>query len=217
MSRRDVAVRIARRFDSRLLRGYVVGKLLIDPMYEAVLARVAGSAAPIVDVGCGVGLAGLFLREHGVRVPITGIDFDRRKVEAGRKAVAHDPDVELHVGDARDPLPRTGTVLLLDVLHYFSGDEQQAILRNAAAAADLVIVRDAIRDSSWRYRATALAETFARAVFWLKAERLNFLSLEEIAGPFAGFEIESVPMYGRTPFNNYMLVFRRVSSGTTNS
>ncbi|MFZ2492339.1 MAG: class I SAM-dependent methyltransferase [Thermoanaerobaculia bacterium] len=217
MSRRDVAVRIARRFDSRFLRGYVVAKLIIDPMYEAVLARVAGSPAPIVDVGCGIGLVGLFLREHGVGVPVTGVDFDRRKVEAGRKAVAQYPDVELRVGDARDPLPRTGTVLLLDVLHYFSGDEQRAILRNAAVAADAVIVRDAIRDSSWRYRATALTETFARAVFWLKAERLNFLSLEEIAESFVGFEVETIPMYGRTPFNNYMLVFRRESSGTTNA
>lgn len=217
MSRRDVAVRIARRFDSRFLRGYVAGKLILDPMYEAVLARVAGSAAPIVDVGCGIGLAGLFLREHGVLVPITGIDFDGRKIEAGRRAVASYPDVELRVGDARDPMPRAGTVLLLDVLHYFSGGEQQAILRNAAAAADTVIVRDAIRDSSWRYGVTALAETLARAVFWLKAERLNFLSLDEIAGPLAGFGVEIIPMYGRMPFNNYMLVFRRESSGTTNS
>lgn len=215
MSEQEVAARISRRFDSYFLRGYVVGKLMLDPMYRAVHDRVAGSSSPIVDVGCGIGLLGLYLRERGVTVPIRGFDFDQRKVSAGRRAASGWSDLDLQVRDARDVIEPGSTVLLLDVLHYFTRDDQRAILRNAASAATMVIIRDALRDSSWRYRATVAAEAVARAARWLKAERLNFLSLEEIQAELDGFDREVLPMRGRTPFNNYMLVFRRASSGTT--
>ena len=33
---------------------------------------------------------------------------------------------------------------------------------------------------------------------------------------FAGFDPEVVPLYGKTPFNNYLFVFRRSSAGITN-
>ena len=59
-------------------------------------------------------------------------------------------------------------------------------------------------------------ETFARGVRWLKAERLNFPRRETIVEAFRGFESEIVPLWGRTPFNNYLFVFKRASSGMTN-
>jgi hypothetical protein len=80
-----------------------------------------------------------------------------------------------------------------------------------------VIIRDAIRDGSARYWATFAAESFARLSRWLKAERLNFPTREAIRRPFRerGFEEHVVPLWGRTPFNNYLFVFRRAGSGMT--
>ena len=69
---------------------------------------------------------------------------------------------------------------------------------------------------TWRYRATYAQETFARGVRWLKAKRLNFPRRETIVGAFSGFESEIFPLWGRTPFNNYLFVFKRASSGMTN-
>ena len=103
---------------------------------------------------------------------------------------------------------------MLDLLHYLQDDEQRALLADAAHS-DLVIIRDALRDGSWRYCATYAQETFARAVRWLKAERLNFPRRETIVGAFEGFQSEIVPLWGHTPFNNYLFVFRRASSGMT--
>ena len=103
---------------------------------------------------------------------------------------------------------------MLDVLHYLDDGAQTALLRHAAQS-DVVIIRDAVRDGSWRYRATYAQETFARAVRWLQAERLNFPRRETIADAFPGFESEIVPLWGRMPFNNYLFVFRRASSGMT--
>jgi hypothetical protein len=101
---------------------------------------------------------------------------------------------------------------MIDLLHYLSDDEQRALLAQAAQS-ELVIIRDAVRDGSWRYRLTYAEEAFARAVGWLKAERLNFPARDALTSAFYGFEREIVPMWGRTPFNNYLFVFRRASSG----
>lgn len=206
---------IAERYESRFLRHYVQSKLRSDPVYAAVAERLRGHTKPIVDVGCGAGVLEFFLREHGINVPIIGIDFDERKIGAAKKA-SRDRDLTFIVGDARDELPRDHSVVMLDVLHYFDANDRARILANAAKA-DLVILRDAIRDGTWRDRTTRLAELFTTRTRWLKAERLDFPTRDEIVGAFEGFDAEIVPMWGRTPFNNYLFVFRRSASGTTNS
>lgn len=187
-------------------------------MYGAVLERLRGSPAPLFDIGCGVGLLEFFLRESGFANPITGIDHDPRKVAEAKRIAGGYSDLQFRRGDARDPVPAGCSIVLLDVLHYFSDEDQRHILRNAAAAATgggIVIIRDAIRDGSLRYRVTALQERFSRTIRWLRAERLNFPSRAQITAPFGGFVEEVVPMWGGTPFNNYLFVFRRSAEGMT--
>ena len=178
------------------------------PAYEAVFARARG---PMADLGCGAGVLAAYLRARGFDAPITGIDHDARKIAVARDLAL--PDATFLVGRASArPEP---IIVMLDLLHYFDDDGQAALLR-AAARADLVIIRDAVRDGTWRYRATYAQETFARAVRWLKADRLNFPRRETIVDAFDGFEREIVPLWGRTPFNNYLFVFSAPSSGITN-
>ena len=90
------------------------------------------------------------------------------------------------------------------------------MLAAVAAHATTVIIRDGIRDGSWRYRVTYAQEMFSRVVRWLRAERLHFPARDDVIRPFAGFDVEVMPLYGRTPFNNYLFVFRRSAAGTTN-
>ena len=212
MTTDDVASRIAAPYPSRFLRAYVRAKVRIDPVYAAVFERIADSKDPLLDVGCGVGILAAYLRTRGFVAPIRGIDHDERKVAVASQVV-HDATFE--VADARTAIASGGTVVLLDLLHYFRSGDQAAILA-AAANAMTVIIRDGVRDGSWRYRLTYAQETFARAVRWLRAERLHFLTRDEIVRPFAKFDAEVVPLYGRTPFNNYLFVFRRSGSGITN-
>lgn len=212
MTTDDVASRIAARYPSAFLRAYVRAKVRIDPVYAAVFERISDSADPLLDVGCGVGVLAAYLRARGFAAPIRGIDHDERKVVVAGGIVR---DATFEVADARSAIATGGTVVLLDLLHYFRGVDQAAILA-AAANAKTIIIRDAVRDGSWRYRLTYAQETFSRAVRWLRAERLHFLTREEIVRPFAGFDAEVVPLYGKTPFNNYLFVFRRSNAGITN-
>jgi SAM-dependent methyltransferase len=210
--------RVVRRFGSRFLRSYGRNKLRADPVFRAVFELLRGSDEPLFDVGCGVGLIEFFLRENGFSGAITAIDHDERKVAHAKAIASHYADLEFYAGDAREPIPAGRNVLLIDVLHYFSADDQRRILENAAAAVPdggIVIIRDAVRDGSLRYRLTAAQEAFSRIIRWLRAERLNFPTHDEITAPFHGFEQEVIPMWGRTPFNNYLFVFRRSSGGMT--
>lgn len=214
MTANDLAEQIAARFPTRFLRIYVRTKVQTDPVYAAVFERLRGSNEPLLDVGCGIGILALYLRARGFSAPIRGIDHDERKVEIAKRVV---PDAMFEVGDARAAIDGGGTVVLLDLLHYFEAGEQSRILDVAARAATTVIVRDAIRDGSWRYFFTYAQEMFSRVIRWLRAERLHFPARDDVTGPFAGFEIEVVPLYGRTPFNNYLFVFRRSKDGITNA
>ncbi len=213
MTTDDLAGTIAARYPSRFLRIYVRSKIRLDPVYAAVFERIREREEPLLDVGCGIGVLPVYLRARGFRAPIHGVDHDERKVGIAGRVL---PDATFGVADARTSIDRGGTIVLLDLLHYFRAEEQARILDAAAKSATTVIIRDAIRDGSWRYRFTYLQETFSRIVRWLRAERLHFPTREDVMRPFAGFDAEVVPLYGSTPFNNYLFVFRRSAAGITN-
>jgi SAM-dependent methyltransferase len=207
---------IAPRYETRFLRWYARSKLATDPLYDAVACRLRGHAHPVVDVGCGIGLMAFHLREQGFAQPIIGIDHDAAKIAEASRA-AYD-GIRFTTGDARDAIPAGCSVLLLDVLHYFNAEEQVRILENVASAVPLggvAIIRDAVRDGSWRYRATYAAEIFARGVQWIRAERLHFPTKERIVGAFDGFDVEMTPLWGATPFNNYLFVFTKTQRKET--
>jgi trans-aconitate methyltransferase len=208
-----VAGGLAARYPTRFLRSYTRSKLRRDPVYGAVAEHVRGTNAPLLDIGCGVGILPAFLRQRGFTAPIRGIDHDERKIAVARTIV---PDVTFEAVDARSVrVEGGGTVVMLDVLHYFSDADQERILERVAASATTVIIRDALRDANWRYRATYALEVFARTIRWIRSERLNFPTREAIERLFPGFDEEVVPMWGGLPTNNYLFVFRRSSEGMT--
>jgi hypothetical protein len=118
-------------------------------------------------------------------------------------------------GDARRPTRFRGNVLILDVLHYFSDSDQEAMLVNAARAVGegaLLLIRDGISDGSWRYRFTYAQERFSKAIGWLRGEVLNFPSIDTLTSIAVeeGLKlIEVKRLWKGNPFNNQLLVFSR--------
>lgn len=202
---------------SRWLQGYVRGKLRTDPAYRAVLAEMQRRPRPLLDIGCGLGLLAFYLREHGVTERIVGADSDASKIARAAEIAAREYDgLAFSVGDARDVAGEYGAVVLLDVLHYLDDAGRRKLLEDLAArvpAGGWVIIRNAPKDGSWRYRLTYLEELFVRSVGWIRAEGvINFPTRDEVASPFraCGFEEEIRPLWGGTPFNSYLFVFRRI-------
>lgn len=209
---RVLSNQLAALYEGRALRDYVRWKVRLDPAYEAVSHALRGHERPVVDVGCGIGILALYLRACGFAPPIVGIDFDERKIARARKAAEGHEGLTFAVEDARAPLPPEHSVIILDLLHYFDGASQQQILRNAAAATPAggrVIIRQPVRDASWRYRITKAVDASARLVRWMRAEELNYPTKEALRAPFEGFDEQCRPLWGSTPYNTWFFVFTR--------
>jgi 2-polyprenyl-3-methyl-5-hydroxy-6-metoxy-1,4-benzoquinol methylase len=207
-----VARRIAARFSRRFHRGYARHKLRLDPAYAAVAELVAGTRDPLLDVGCGLGLLGLYLREMGYAGSYLGIDFDAGKIEAGRAAAEGTwRDMQLVAARAAELPEFSGHVALIDVLHYMGHEGQQQLLRDAAARVApgaLLVIRNVLREPGWRFRATVIEERLIHAVRWIGTPATHFPRPQEIQAPLreAGFSVEMRPLWGRTPFNSYLVV-----------
>ena len=206
--------RIAAHYPGRWRRGYVRGKLRSDPVYAAAWQALQHSALPVLDVGCGIGLLEFYLREHGFLPPITGIDFDEDKIEQAQYIAGRGyKGLTFKVSDVLGADGFRGNVVLLDVLHYLAAARHQPLLEHLAglvAPGGLCLIRATPRDASWRFRLTRLQEVLIHASGWMKSRAVHFPSMEEIVTPFRtrGFECEVRPLWGKTPFNSHLFLFR---------
>jgi 2-polyprenyl-3-methyl-5-hydroxy-6-metoxy-1,4-benzoquinol methylase len=207
--------RVTGRFQSRFLRHYVSRKIRSDPAYFTVFEAVRSSTEPLLDVGCGVGLLAFYLRERGFENPIIGLDRDTRKIGAAQRIATGYRQIDLRTQDLRDPLPEfSGVIAILDVLHYLPPADQNNLLSRLAeriAPGAMLVLRDCPRDPGPRYAATFLAEKFAQLISWNVSAPLYFPSRESILKHFSPneFTCDVKPLWGSTPFNNHLFIFRR--------
>jgi uncharacterized protein (DUF2062 family)/2-polyprenyl-3-methyl-5-hydroxy-6-metoxy-1,4-benzoquinol methylase len=201
---------------------YVRTKLLGDPIAKLV-AGIEGDApgvlGEVLDIGTGRGQLPILLVELGVATKARGVDWDEEKIEAGKRAAAMGEalPIELSQGDARTAEVGTAsadTVLLIDLIHYFTIEEQDEILRRAAAAVrpgGRILVREADTERGWRSAVTLLEEKVFTALRFNRGERVRFRAAREIVGRLeeAGLKCEVRPAWGRTPFANVLVVGRR--------
>ncbi len=200
-------------FTSRWHRGYARGKLRSDPLYGGVFSELEGSALPLLDLGCGIGVLAFYLRERGLDFPVLGIDYDPGKIEAAQAAASGYRDLEFRHGDAREGMPESsGNVTILDILQFFTAGQQAELLAAAArrvAPGGKLIIRTGLRDKSWRFKVTYLGDLLARATFWMKAAPTHYPTAGSLTTTLeaAGLEGSIRPLWGKTPFNNHLAVF----------
>ncbi len=208
-----LAKRLGGLFDSRWDRHYVAAKLRSDPLYGAVLGELRGTSLPLLDVGCGLGVLSMYLRAHGCDFPVRGLDYDARKVVAAREAATKAGVAGLRFDhhDARGGLPdHSGNVAILDILQFFSHEEQANLLEKAVgrvAPGGKLVIRACLRDTSARYRVTVVGDFLAKLTFWMKAAPHHYPSAEFLVGALSRCgPVLVTPLHGRTPFNNHLVV-----------
>lgn len=193
---------------------YARSKLRSDPVYAAVVREIAASELPVLDIGCGIGLLAQYLRATGHRAPVFGFDYDGRKIECAKFVAAQSghQGLSFSAGDARTGLPDfSGHVVILDILQFFTREEQNALLISAAvrvAPGGKLIIRSTLRDSSWRYRATVCGDHLAKITSWMKAAPTSYPDAQQLREALgeAGMEVRLEPLWGATPFNNYLIL-----------
>jgi 2-polyprenyl-3-methyl-5-hydroxy-6-metoxy-1,4-benzoquinol methylase len=218
-SKREIATSISRLYASRFMRSYSYWKVRTDPVYPASFAILEQAGdAPLTDIGCGAGLFAFYLKSRGFKSPVWGLDVDPTKIDDARKiAPAHWPDLHFALADmaAWTAADHQGHVTLLDVLQYLPEPEQTQLLTRAASCLTAphhrLILRGGLQDNSWRWQVTRFTDHAARWIGWMarspqqhpKKEALRSL-LESL-----GLEVTLTPLWGKTPFNNYLISARK--------
>lgn len=220
---RATSARIARAFlpthplGNRWDYYYTRGKLGSDPLYPGVLQALRGSTAPVLDLGCGLGLLAHALRQDGQAMGYRGVDLDGDKIERGRTVAqrAQLRDVQLELMDLGQGLPQhRGSVCMLDVLQYLERDAQRRLVDGAIAMlapGSRLVIRTALLDASPRGITSRITDQLANWIGWMQAKPKCYPDAGALRAQMEsqGLQAEFAPLYGNTPFNNWLIVAGR--------
>jgi SAM-dependent methyltransferase len=207
-------------------------KLGRDPVFRhLVAAGLIPEGSRVLDIGCGQGLLASLLRAcaalraagqwpaHWPPAPagtqVTGIELMQRDVERARAALGEGADARFVCGDMRtEPFPSSHAVVILDVLHYVTRAEQDAVLqrvRDALLPGGRLLLR--VGDAGSR-RGFAISQWVDRIVTRLRghaAAPVHGRRLDEWIAQLRrlGLQVDARPMSQGTPFANVLLVAQR--------
>ena len=205
---RDVADRYAQ--GSTFTRGYVKSKLARDPVVREVTALgKLRSLGNVVDVGCGRGQLAIALLLSKAAERVIGFDWDGAKIDEA-SAAADSLEASFERGDVcKVKLPACDTALVIDVLHYLTSDEQDALVERAAdAARSRVIVRELDPERGWRSQVTKLQEAVTTSLGVNRGARVQPRPISAIATILErkGYLVTITPCWAGTPFSNVLVV-----------
>ncbi|MEZ4317054.1 MAG: class I SAM-dependent methyltransferase [Myxococcota bacterium] len=197
----------------KFVEGFARGKMTGDPAYRAALSYLSPGQT-LLDVGCAEGYLLALAAETVGDLRLVGFDHDTRRLGIAERAL-DGLDLTLYPGDARDTeVPDADVIAVLDVLHYQTPDEQDAILARLAGAlrpGGVLLVRDGRSDGGWRTAVTTLSEKVAMAFGRHKGDGVYFRPQAEMQGALEalGLAVTVDPCSENTPFANVLFVGRR--------
>jgi Methylase involved in ubiquinone/menaquinone biosynthesis len=99
--------------------------------YRKMTAHLPSDGS-VLDLGCGHGLFAFAAAEGAPRRTVIGIDHDAPRIALAREA-AHDlPGLTFATGDILSPPDgQHAAVALIDLMHYFTPEDQERLLHNA--------------------------------------------------------------------------------------
>nr|WP_286197509.1 class I SAM-dependent methyltransferase [Variovorax boronicumulans] len=206
------------------------GKLSMDPVFRHLIeAGLIPPGSRVLDIGCGQGLLTSLLASTGAQAragrwpaawppapapaQVTGIELMPRDVERARAALAPlGAQARFVCGDMRSTaFPPADAVVILDVLHYITIAEQNAVLARVRAAlppGGRLLLR--VGDAAAR-RGFAVSQWVDAVVTRVRGHRVlpqYGRTLAEWSAELArlGFAVSSRPMSAGTPFANVLLI-----------
>lgn len=236
---RAALARTAERFlPSRWHYHYVRSKLATDPLFAGVAEALQDCNQALLDLGCGIGLLAQYLDACGRQLSYLGLDNDRGKIEQARAAAARggltqarfdcvdlaEAVARFDIGQAEpdSPLAHRGSVAILDVLQFLPPAAQAPLLRCAAACVapgGRLVIRTGLAGSDWRARTTRAVDQLSRLLRWMNTGPKAYPEREALDALLggAGLSVRFSPLWGGTPFNNWLVVAERPFSGSSGS
>jgi SAM-dependent methyltransferase len=223
------------RAGGRFAWHFARGKLGMDPVFPHLLRHgLIAPKARVLDIGCGQGLLASLLHAAGARARngqwpagwasapvdarVHGIELMPRDVARAQAALGD--SAEFVCGDMRHaPFPAVDAVVILDVLHYVSINEQNEVLlrvRRALPVGGVLLLR--VGDAGAR-RGFAISQWVDRLVTRVRGHRVTPVYGRTLAVwvtqlESLGFDVQSLPMSQGTPFANVLLNARVAREGS---
>ena len=119
-------------FSSRI---YASWEALQRPKYEALLMMIGRPLGRVLDIGCGPGFFPLFLQANSISASVVGIDIDLSLRSAPCFRAAASGDALPFRAESFD------TIVAIDSLHLFSGNDFARVLRKGGIAACGMFIR----------------------------------------------------------------------------
>jgi 1-acyl-sn-glycerol-3-phosphate acyltransferase len=181
------------RYQGPYVEQFVQWKMKLDPVFTA-LEQAVPRQGFVLDLGCGYGLATHWLAQGTDQRTFLGVDYDEDKIRVAKRSAPGHERIHFEVRDILEwEYPPCDTVLLLDVLHYWTPDKQQLILdkiHRALRHGGQLVLRDAARAENAEHHRVEWWEKLATRFGLNKTkEGLHFRTLAEteVALKRAGF------------------------------
>jgi len=197
-------------------RGFVRWKMRLDRIFDILSTEDLGSG-PVVDLGCGYGIALAFTACRDRERRLIGCDLDARRIAAARQAFGG-MNAEYSIEDVRHfEFPPPGLIFIFDVLQYLSAAEQVGLVQRCASAlapGGKLIFRVPDRGLGL---ASRLSVAFDRVIFFLAGNQAGptVLSAEDYRGALekAGLQITQWRFRNRLPLAHLLFVGAKVPRG----
>ncbi len=168
--------------------------------------------AKIYDLGCGLGFLTYMLSFTSENRYITGIDYDRSKIEIADNCFSKNERTVFVNGDITEfNFDNADIFIMNDVLHYLSFDNQKKLIRKCVEklnSSGMIIVRDADSSLKEKHSNTEVTEKFSVGLGFNRAVgKLHFITkneLEEISGSL-GVTVSVVKSQRSTSNTVYLL------------
>lgn len=217
------------------------GKLRNDPVYRAAVYEGLledeqnlreGPGTVLLDVGCGQGLMLALLAEvrrdvregRWFQAPppcfdtMIGIETRPRVARYARAALGDEASVS--TADARlDAMPSADAVLLFDVLHLMTQQDQDALLAKLIAClrpGGVLVIREADASAGWRFRLVRAGNRMKAIGVGKWRQTFHFRSADAWLECFTrlGLGAEVREMGHGTPFGNVLFRVKPAASST---
>jgi len=179
-----------------VLEWYFRIKVQLEQSYQ-VFKDLLPEKGVIYDLGCGYGFLDYFLLLQSDHRTIIGVDYDEDKIQVADQSYLKNDRITFEAKDVMAvDVHNADAVMILDVLHYLSVENQHALIRSSfqgLKSGGILIIRDGDSSQESKHNGTKLTEFFSTKLLKFNKQTeqdLCFTSSKTIIDTLSDFNVE---------------------------